>query len=318
MADKLDDEYLANLLKQEAKASAKQYELVGLDAFNPKRPKAGAPKPNTNFLRNIIRQTDSHNAALLAKEAEESSARLRLMDRAKERGREKEEELRSMRADGRLTPLHSDDDVRSRHTRGRGRSGHSVDGPDSSNKKGRRRHRRRDRSRSPLSAYRTSKSSRTTTRQVDSSRKSRQRSVSSPSDSDPLEAIVGPLPPPTQPIVRPRGRGAQMANMTGTESRFSSNYDPHIDIGPSPDAEDDWADSVEAFRDRQQWRQEGVERLKAVGFTDAQIKKWEKGEEPNEDDVVWARKGEAREWDRGKVVDEDGDIQMKADFGRLK
>lgn len=37
MADRLDDDYVANLLKQEAKASAKQYELVGIDAFNPKR-----------------------------------------------------------------------------------------------------------------------------------------------------------------------------------------------------------------------------------------------------------------------------------------
>lgn len=109
-----------------------------------------------------------------------------------------------------------------------------------------------------------------------------------------------------------------MANMTENESRFSSTYDPSIDPPPDLDAEDDWGDSVEAFRDRQRWRQQGAERLKAVGFTDAQVKKWEKGEEPDEDDVVWARKGEAREWDRGKVVDEDGDIQMKADFGRLK
>lgn len=37
MAEELDDEYVATLLKREAKASAKQYELVGIDAFNPKR-----------------------------------------------------------------------------------------------------------------------------------------------------------------------------------------------------------------------------------------------------------------------------------------
>lgn len=41
------------------------------------RPPANKPKPNTRFLRNIIKDTDSHNAALLAKEAAESRARLK-------------------------------------------------------------------------------------------------------------------------------------------------------------------------------------------------------------------------------------------------
>lgn len=40
-----------------------------------KRP-TNLPKPNTRFLRNIIKNTDSHNKALLAKEAAESKARL--------------------------------------------------------------------------------------------------------------------------------------------------------------------------------------------------------------------------------------------------
>jgi hypothetical protein len=37
-----------------------------------------------------------------------------------------------------------------------------------------------------------------------------------------------------------------------------------------------------------------------------------------EEDVVWTKKGQDREWDRGKVIDEDGDIELKADWGRLK
>jgi hypothetical protein len=35
--DTLDDAYIANLLQQEAKTAGKKYELVGIDAFNPKR-----------------------------------------------------------------------------------------------------------------------------------------------------------------------------------------------------------------------------------------------------------------------------------------
>jgi hypothetical protein len=32
-----DDEYVANLLKEDAKKTAKQYSLLGMDAFLPKR-----------------------------------------------------------------------------------------------------------------------------------------------------------------------------------------------------------------------------------------------------------------------------------------
>ncbi|KAF4589581.1 pre-mRNA-splicing factor 38B [Ophiocordyceps camponoti-floridani] len=42
------------------------------------------PRPNTRFLRHIIKSTDSHNKALLAKEAAESKARLEDLDRSQE------------------------------------------------------------------------------------------------------------------------------------------------------------------------------------------------------------------------------------------
>jgi hypothetical protein len=104
----------------------------------------------------------------------------------------------------------------------------------------------------------------------------------------------------------------------GMDSRFSSAYDPSIDTRPASDAEGDWEENLESFRDRQRWKQQGAERLKAAGFTDAQVKKWEKGGEKDEEDVTWTKQGQAREWDRGKVVDEDGDVELKAEWGRLK
>jgi hypothetical protein len=33
----IDDDYVANILKQDAKNTAKQYKLVGMDAFQPKK-----------------------------------------------------------------------------------------------------------------------------------------------------------------------------------------------------------------------------------------------------------------------------------------
>lgn len=102
------------------------------------------------------------------------------------------------------------------------------------------------------------------------------------------------------------------------DARFSTTYNPSTDVHIKSDIEDDWGDALETLKDRERWKQQGAERLKAVGFSDEQVKKWEKGDEKTEEDVKWAKRGEGREWDRGKVVDEDGDVDLKADWGRLK
>ncbi|CAN9224070.1 unnamed protein product [Alternaria alternata] len=102
-----DDAYVAELLKQDAKKATKTYELVGIDAFNPRRMNSRAPRPNKNFLQHLIRQTDSHNTALLAKEAEESRARLRKMDRDRKRAGGREED-NGRGPEGRLTTAASD------------------------------------------------------------------------------------------------------------------------------------------------------------------------------------------------------------------
>ncbi|KAB5559833.1 pre-mRNA-splicing factor 38B [Coniochaeta sp. 2T2.1] len=123
-------------------------------------------------------------------------------------------------------------------------------------------------------------------------------------DSDPLEAIIGPLPPRSPPQIRLKGRGAA-TGPSAMDSRFSDSYDPKSDIQPDSDVEgDDWADSLEALRDREKWRRQGAERLRAAGFSEEQIKGWEEkgGKEKGVEDVRWAKSGEGREWDRGKRV----------------
>jgi hypothetical protein len=134
--------------------------------------------------------------------------------------------------------------------------------------------------------------------------------------SDPLEDIVGPLPP------RRRGRGA-FTESTAVDRHFAVDYDPSEDVvdvaGNTAAAErpgfinsQDWDERLEEFRDRQKWKQQGAERLRQAGFTEEEIQKWQKsekkhaGDELDANDVVWNKKGEGREWDRGKVVDEKG------------
>lgn len=200
-----------------------------------------------------------------------------------------------------------------------------------SSKESRHRHRspRRGRSRSPENKKSREKSRRSHRERSISPRKSRiseaDMPVKKPSqdvdtkmgyDSDPLDDIIGPRPP-SIPEVRTRGRGT-ISTASGIDSRFSANYDPTTDVELALDEKEDWDQALETFRDRQKWKQQGADRLKAAGFTDGQIEKWEKGGEKREEDVKWAKKGEGREWDRGKVVDEIGDVGIESGFGRLK
>ncbi|KAF2003825.1 hypothetical protein P154DRAFT_519744 [Amniculicola lignicola CBS 123094] len=404
--DELNDDYVVDLLKKDAKLASEEYKFVGLDAFLPKRATTRAPKPNTGFLRNIIKQTDSHNAALLAKEAEESRARLKKLDRAKSR---------EDRGPGRLTPpgfsndeapqrkrnrgyhsdgdteteeghrskshrrghrdhhdsrsrndrhddLHRDSGRRRERTKHRDREEEKDERPKRSRRdydeerrhrnssvgrddrgrqeeKSNRKHRRRrsysrstSRSRSPRresrprykpsrrrhdDRSRSASPRRHRAKSRDRSGKSQHRSPAPASDSDPLEAIVGPLLPDRGPAVRSRGRGANKASSMAMDARFSSTYDPSAEARLDSDINDDWGDALEALKDRERWKRVGAERLKEVGFTDAQVKKWEKGEEKGEDDVVWSREGQTREWDRGKVIDDDGDVKLQPEWGRL-
>lgn len=139
--------------------------------------------------------------------------------------------------------------------------------------------------------------------------------VSQESDSDPLESIIGPHPPPQPPQIQARGRGTFAS--TAIDSHFCSQYDPAEDFHPNSDSENDWDQALEALRDRHRWKQQGADRLRAAGFTEEEVGNWEKGGEKREEDVKWKGKGEGREWDRGKVVGADG-VETKPEWGRLK
>ncbi|OTB07321.1 hypothetical protein M426DRAFT_318006 [Hypoxylon sp. CI-4A] len=133
----------------------------------------------------------------------------------------------------------------------------------------------------------------------------------SSSDSDPLDEVIGPAPAKTN-TVQPRGRGAN-ASTAGIDSRFAPDYDPRKDVTPEPKDGDSWDNDVEAFRDRQKWKQQGADRLRSAGFTEEQIKKWEKGDQKDEEDVQWTKTPGLREWDRGKVVNQDGTVTFATD-----
>lgn len=127
-------------------------------------------------------------------------------------------------------------------------------------------------------------------------------------ESDPLEEFIGPAPPP-----RYRGRGT-VGGASGLDRRFSDSYDPSTDILPD-DEEANLDDAVEAFRDRQKLRLVQAERARAAGIAEHQIQKMNNSQrEKTEEDVVWSKAGEKREWDLGKGekgVDDGDDITMR-------
>ena len=335
LGEALDDDYVASLLKRDAEANKSRYLTSGLGSLlSGVKPRSkDAPKPNTRFLRNIVREVDSHNAALKAKEEEESRSRLRELKRDERGSKRRREDGRDGEMDGKrrkqgdrpgrwasaLGGLDGASDKR--------RSRHDSRRKDEGEEKSRHReHRRRDRSREDRHRHRHRHPephvprSPSHTLSPDHRTKRRRRS-SAASDSDPLNEVIGPAPPPK---VRPRGRGAFNPTSTSIDTRFRPDYDPKADVNfdPSEDGGDDWDMALEALRDRTKWRQQGAERLKAAGFTDEEVAGWEKGKasadgrEKDVDDVRWRKKGESREWDRGKVLDEAGGVALKAEWAR--
>lgn len=103
------------------------------------------------------------------------------------------------------------------------------------------------------------------------------------------------------------------------DSRFHADYDPAMDAELDYGGEGgDFEDAVEAYRDRQRWNQQGAERLRSAGLGEDFIKAWESKDTKNEANLKWAKKGSLREWDRGKVLEDDdsggGGIDLRADW----
>lgn len=386
----LTDEYVISRLQKEA-----------LSGKSSERRDKNAPKPNTRFLRNLVRDADSHNAALLAKEKAETRARLKGLEEGKKRSREEvgddgEADLKKKRREGeregrwkgvpsglggssmrgreskdeRWTErahTRRDEKVRSwdsrerkersshkEHHSHRRRRSRSVDSRSRSppHRKGQYRERRRSRSpdagsrspqpRSHHRERRRSRSHERSDRKIrDDGRREKhrrhhhanrgeshspaspkKRSDSKPSsrdrdelseDSDPLDSLIGPAPPPTS---RPRGRGGNATNRSTFDLRFNDpSYNPRADVAltDSEGEKDDWATSLEAVRDRAAWREKGAQRLREAGFGETDVAKFEGSRrEKDERDLRWRSKGEGREWDAGKVSENDGDVQVKA------
>ena len=338
-------------------------------------------RPNTRFLQNLLRGTESHNTALLAKEAAESQAKLQGLDEAGETKRRKYKpgapEIRkrqigdiksilnsrsAKRGHPRPSPVSNESQAshinkdarrqvyerRRKQEKEQSKETHQDDGErrhrdkyrrrrlnsdDEDQRQGRTshcsrsrspvRHRTKYRDRSPpnddgqhFSKHRIWRHDKEGRWESDASRSKRsQRSTSRSakrSESDSESDMIGPARSPKTARVRGRGLRAASAS-SGIDRRFSASYDPKAE-NYIASGEEGWEEAKEAYSHLQKWKNEGAERLRKAGFSDSKVGKWEDGEDRRLEHVRWTKKGEKREWDRGKVVGLDGHVSLRADW----
>jgi hypothetical protein len=137
------DEYVASLLKRQAEKQSAAYSSIGYRAFLKNSAKDGpVGKPNTRFLKNIVRDIDGHNAALARKEEKESREKLHELRKkdgermhgyredfgSRKRTRDEDWRVRKERERSRSPVRRGDDDTRDRESRRRHKRHYSSDG----------------------------------------------------------------------------------------------------------------------------------------------------------------------------------------------
>ncbi|KIW15454.1 hypothetical protein PV08_05500 [Exophiala spinifera] len=277
-----DDEYVAKLLAEDARKSSIKYASQGMSALLPAKSTASGLKPNTRFLKTLVREADSHNAALKKREEVEARARLRAIrddprsegdrtrkhhDKDEHHGHHREKPREPDRKKRRLS-YSDDEDKRARRPRAhrsqKTRRSRSPDGELSRTRERRYRTRRddersepqrRSRQRRRSDDHKSLRLSRSRSRSIDrlhnrkddtpeSSRthRHRRRSSHSSTTSDPLKSIVGPSPR-DQSTTTKRGRGfIRGGQSSNIDAHFVSNYNPSLDVGADPESDTEAAD----------------------------------------------------------------------------
>ncbi|ORX60346.1 hypothetical protein DM01DRAFT_1300086 [Hesseltinella vesiculosa] len=78
------EEHIANMIARDARAKVQKYEKVGLNALTSK-PASPSLKPNTRFLKHIVKATDNHNKSVIR--AAEERAKTFQEERSRKRRR---------------------------------------------------------------------------------------------------------------------------------------------------------------------------------------------------------------------------------------
>ncbi|KAI5806872.1 hypothetical protein EDC01DRAFT_742597 [Geopyxis carbonaria] len=243
---------------------------------------AAKPKPNTRFLQNIVREADSHNAALRAREIHVSRSRLISLQS------HSHDNFDELYHNQRVQPVkgkHHSTKVSRRHTRPLHKRMTDDQARPERTRQGKGIHKRRalkDPHRQPYCRP-TGKHNHITKDDI------RERDISLSSDS--WEEFIGPLAPTLH-----RGRGSISAG-AAMDVHFSQHYDPKKDYHRDSCEIMSWDQTVEDYRDRHKRKQHDADKLRSVGLEKTPRTAYFCDDEAN---LKWATKGDTREWDKGK------------------
>ncbi|KAL5334083.1 hypothetical protein BJX70DRAFT_402931 [Aspergillus crustosus] len=338
-SDPDNDDYVAQVLAKEARDSSMKYSALGMNAYMPARPTGSAPKPNTRFLRHIIKETDNHNAALRRKEEKEARDPMRqLPNSAQSHDASGDQRQHRSHKPGDREPKFGPNRIKRVPPVGdlSRVAGMTTDSEDLE---------RatdiihiQDREAAPHLAETWNLAVTAADTEGDLFLGTDRLNEASADDSDTLGDLIGPLPKDDAPV-RSRGRGAYRLSASNIDAHFAADYDPTLDMHPEDEGvqvgsnplrrsvaglmtgDNDWELALGALRDRARWKQRGEDRLRAAGFGNDIVERWKnsastatRNDEGIPDNVKWSTKSEGREWDRGKFVDKDGNIDVKASW----
>ncbi|KAG5513345.1 hypothetical protein PMAC_001408 [Pneumocystis sp. 'macacae'] len=281
------DEWIIELLKKEALVKEQASATVGIRAFlSEKQSKDGPPTRSLNkrFLTKMVRNMNAHNTALIQKETQEATQRLHKLEKHSSYGAEKR-----LKAD------------QGAFSRKKGRSiafvKQQYPEPNKSSKKT---------SRMTLNKAPSEKVGKTPqgneeTNIINNTGQNKYIKEDI-SPVQPLSPSIGPHIPSTYDCYS----NAPSLGTLMLDSHFHPDYDPRLDVAVSSDENDDWGTALEAIRGIAQWKKQKTQRLAEVGFSNSLIPQVI-------DETLFPvyRKG-LREWDRGKVVLENGEVETKA------
>lgn len=210
------DKYVADLILKEAQEKRKKYDVLGVKAYQPNGlPDKPKPKPNTRFLLNMVKATDSHNQAVI-KANEDNVAKLREERLERERCtrlKEIEEKHARERRRHRLTNDRHYTSSSSDHKKRR----RSID--DEKEDKDREHRKHKKKSSSDTSSSHTSKSS------------SRHHHHHHHDKKDTKQ------PQQSQEPIQYKGRGKVRINVSSMDKYFAKGYDPLLDVDSDKEEE---------------------------------------------------------------------------------
>ncbi|CAO3638914.1 unnamed protein product [Mucor hiemalis] len=266
------DKYVADLILKEAQEKRKKYDVVGVKAYQPNGlPDKPKPKPNTRFLLNMVKATDSHNQAVI-KANEDNVAKLREERLERERcSRLKEIEEKHHRERRRHRLSNDRHYTKDKHTTDdHKRRKRSSDDDEAEKEKEHKKHKRKS----------SSSSSSSSRRHHHHHEKSSKRS----SDSKPTK--------PEQ--VQYKGRGKVRINVSSMDKYFAKGYDPLLDMDSDKEEEYVFAkeDTVESKKRKHKKKSKKKSHKHRESSSSSSSSEEEEQEQPQKP---------VRAWDVGKV-----------------